>query len=60
MASTVSMGQYLFKRVAELGIEHVFGVPGDFNREFYLLIPSKISAKTLKLHFWTNFSRLKN
>ncbi|TVY57516.1 Pyruvate decarboxylase [Lachnellula suecica] len=31
MASTISMGQYLFKRVAELGIEHVFGVPGDFN-----------------------------
>lgn len=25
------MGQYLFKRVAELGNEHVFGVPGDFN-----------------------------
>ncbi|TVY86691.1 Pyruvate decarboxylase [Lachnellula willkommii] len=31
MTSTTSMGQYLFKRVAELGIEHVFGVPGDFN-----------------------------
>ncbi|TVY37569.1 Pyruvate decarboxylase [Lachnellula occidentalis] len=31
MTSTISMGQYLFKRVAELGIEHVFGVPGDFN-----------------------------
>jgi pyruvate decarboxylase len=28
------MGQYLFKRVAELGNEHVFGVPGDFNRKF--------------------------
>jgi TPP-dependent 2-oxoacid decarboxylase len=32
MAATISMGQYLFKRVAELGNEHVFGVPGDFNR----------------------------
>ncbi|TVY28535.1 Pyruvate decarboxylase [Lachnellula hyalina] len=31
MTSTISMGQYLFKRVAELGIEHIFGVPGDFN-----------------------------
>ncbi|KAN0112244.1 putative pyruvate decarboxylase isozyme 2 [Hyaloscypha variabilis] len=31
MAATISMGQYLFKRVAELGNEHVFGVPGDFN-----------------------------
>jgi pyruvate decarboxylase len=33
MAATISMGQYLFKRVAELGNEHVFGVPGDFNRK---------------------------
>jgi hypothetical protein len=33
MAETISVGQYLFKRVAELGNEHVFGVPGDFNRK---------------------------
>ena len=33
MVATISMGQYLFKRVAELGNEHVFGVPGDFNRK---------------------------
>ncbi|KAH7312832.1 pyruvate decarboxylase [Rhexocercosporidium sp. MPI-PUGE-AT-0058] len=32
MASpTVPMGVYLWKRLASLGIEHVFGVPGDFN-----------------------------
>ncbi|KAK0101891.1 hypothetical protein ONS95_001298 [Cadophora gregata] len=29
--STVPMGVYLWKRLASLGIEHVFGVPGDFN-----------------------------
>lgn len=29
--SKVSMGVYLWKRLAQLGIEHVFGVPGDFN-----------------------------
>lgn len=28
------MGQYLFKRLAGLGIEHIFGVPGDFNRVY--------------------------
>lgn len=28
------MGQYLFKRIAQLGVEHIFGVPGDFNRKF--------------------------
>jgi pyruvate decarboxylase len=33
MAATISMGQYLFKRVAQLGIEHILGVPGDFNRK---------------------------
>lgn len=31
MAETISMGKYLFKRINQLGIEHVFGVPGDFN-----------------------------
>ncbi|KAH6717377.1 pyruvate decarboxylase [Leptodontidium sp. MPI-SDFR-AT-0119] len=30
-SSTVPMGVYLWKRLASLGIEHVFGVPGDFN-----------------------------
>ncbi|KAH8669722.1 pyruvate decarboxylase [Tricladium varicosporioides] len=31
MAGTISLGQYLFKRIAQLGVEHIFGVPGDFN-----------------------------
>ncbi|KAE8448867.1 hypothetical protein EG329_008869 [Mollisiaceae sp. DMI_Dod_QoI] len=31
MAATISMGQYLFTRLASLGVEHIFGVPGDFN-----------------------------
>lgn len=31
MAATISMGQYLFRRIAALGVEHIFGVPGDFN-----------------------------
>jgi hypothetical protein len=30
--STVSIGHYLFARIAQLGVEHIFGVPGDFNR----------------------------
>ncbi|KAJ9629258.1 hypothetical protein H2204_008898 [Knufia peltigerae] len=29
--STVPMGQYLFRRIKELGTEHILGVPGDFN-----------------------------
>lgn len=29
--NTVPMGVYLWKRLASIGIEHVFGVPGDFN-----------------------------
>ena len=60
MASTISMGQYLFKRAAELGIEHVFGVPGDFNRKSYLPIFLQIDTDILKSHFWTNCSRFKN
>jgi len=30
-ATKVSMGEYLYRRLISLGIEHVFGVPGDFN-----------------------------
>ncbi|KAF1981083.1 pyruvate decarboxylase [Aulographum hederae CBS 113979] len=29
--SKISMGQYLFKRISQLGVQHVLGVPGDFN-----------------------------
>ncbi|KAL2443856.1 Pyruvate decarboxylase [Exophiala dermatitidis] len=29
--STVPLGQYLFRRIKELGTEHILGVPGDFN-----------------------------
>lgn len=32
--ATVSMGQYLFRRIKELGTEHILGVPGDFNRKY--------------------------
>jgi len=28
---TVPLGQYIFRRIKELGIEHILGVPGDFN-----------------------------
>lgn len=30
---TIPLALYLWKRIAQLGIEHVFGVPGDFNRK---------------------------
>ena len=29
--SDVPLGTYIFERIRSLGIEHVFGVPGDFN-----------------------------
>ena len=31
---TVRVGQYLIDRIHELGVEHVFGVPGDFVLSF--------------------------
>ncbi|KAH8815394.1 pyruvate decarboxylase [Xylogone sp. PMI_703] len=34
MAETVSVGTYIFKRIAQLGVRHIFGVPGDFNLTF--------------------------
>ena len=29
--SEVPLGKYIFERIRNLGIEHIFGVPGDFN-----------------------------
>ena len=36
--ATVPLGQYLFRRIKELGTEHILGVPGDFNSKFHQLI----------------------
>jgi pyruvate decarboxylase len=30
-ASTVALGRYLWERIHQLGVNHIFGVPGDFN-----------------------------
>ena len=41
----ISIGQYLIERLYELGIRHIFGVPGDFVLGFYdLLVNSKIKV----------------
>jgi pyruvate decarboxylase len=31
LTGTVPLGQYIFERVRQLGVQHVLGVPGDFN-----------------------------
>ena len=31
---TYNVGNYLLDRLAELGVNHLFGVPGDFNLQF--------------------------
>lgn len=33
-APTIALGEYIFRRIAELGTRSVFGVPGDFNLNF--------------------------
>ena len=30
-ASTVPLGRYLWERIHQIGVNHIFGVPGDFN-----------------------------
>jgi len=35
MSASVSIGGYLIQRLRELGVGHVFGVPGDFILKFY-------------------------
>jgi len=44
-SGSLSIGEYLIKRLYELGIRHIFGVPGDFVLGFYhLLVNSKIKV----------------
>lgn len=31
MGDQISLGAYIFRRIHDLGINHIFGVPGDFN-----------------------------
>ena len=31
MTTSITVGDYLFKRLQQVGIEHIFGVPGDYN-----------------------------
>lgn len=47
--STIPLGQYLFKRVAQLGVKHVMGVPGDFNRECCLAMHHLQSSMKLEV-----------
>lgn len=35
---TTSIGRYLVDRVGELGVEHVFGIPGDYVLGLYKLL----------------------
>ena len=34
MPGSFTVGDYLLSRLAEVGIRHLFGVPGDFNLAF--------------------------
>jgi hypothetical protein len=31
---TVKVGEFVLRRIREAGVQHAFGVPGDFNLEF--------------------------
>ncbi len=35
MAESLSIGDYLIKRISELGVSHVFGIPGDYALSFF-------------------------
>jgi len=44
-SGSVSIGEYLIEKLYELGIRHIFGVPGDFVLAFYdQLVNSKIKV----------------
>jgi hypothetical protein len=31
---TMTVGEFVLRRIREAGVQHAFGVPGDFNLEF--------------------------
>ncbi|MGE3822553.1 MAG: thiamine pyrophosphate-binding protein, partial [Isosphaeraceae bacterium] len=36
--SVTNVGQYLIERLHGLGVEHVFGIPGDYVLSFYKML----------------------
>ena len=47
--ATVSIGQYLIDRIGDLGVKHVFGIPGDYVLGLYKLLersPLKLVGMT--------------
>lgn len=46
MKQTVSIGQYLIRRLTQHGVRHVFGIPGDYILRFYDLLEQS-SLKTI-------------
>jgi len=38
MADSLSIGNYLIKRISELGVGHVFGIPGDYVLSFFHML----------------------
>ena len=43
MKQPLSIGEYLIQRLYDLGVRHVFGIPGDYVLGFYdQLLKSKI------------------
>lgn len=58
--TTISIGKYLIHRLKEVGIETIFGVPGDYNmvkkncQKVYLpsLLPQPIVAYILYLYIY--------
>ncbi len=38
MASEITIGEYLIKRLSENGIKHIFGIPGDYILGFYHML----------------------
>jgi len=46
MSETISIGEYLAKRLEEIGVKHYFAVPGDYN---LILLDKLIKNKNIEL-----------
>lgn len=53
----IPLGEYIFRRILSLGVRHVLGVPGDFNRKARpIFIEPRPIANSHQSICWTAFT----
>ena len=49
LKSPIDLAEYLFRRLHEVGVKSVHGVPGDYNLVCYILLVIEMAADNIRL-----------